>query len=228
MGRRKAILAVTKRHDLTKIKELMQIVLDYLQYEEAMKLYQHFKCREPIMPCLRAKDMYEGIEGVKDQKNMDCQKLIKKSNIKTWYFPFEEINYFHVRFFVLLDLYNSISKSEYNTIKWQCPICKVYNEYFSGYFNGGVDMYHGKKHIREGKNYLCECTITRNLSAQRKIGARYILAMDSICVVNPDIEGMEQILYDMREYYSENRDLWSEKELMKAKKRAARFADDIY
>src|ERR1700749_3504245 len=53
------IIKYKKKHSIIYITPICQIIVDYLQYEEAMVVYFWLRCSEPVRPCIDISNITE-------------------------------------------------------------------------------------------------------------------------------------------------------------------------
>lgn len=92
------IIRYKPKHPILFIKSLMQVVTNYLQYEEASEVYEYFQVEKPSRPM---------VELSKEWK--------VDPNVNIWYIPYERG--FHVTE-KDLDKFLKVEK-----IMWECPNC---------------------------------------------------------------------------------------------------------
>jgi hypothetical protein len=166
------------RHLLFKTIALCQVILDYLQFEDAILIYNSFKCKQPDRPCLSTKL----IHNLLTTKN--ALPLSISPNIEKWYIPHEEIEISNNK----LD-FICVVKLPSTDIYWQCPDCQEYKRIefrlgnkIGNYAHKGFAL----KTVYWKANYLCICSAEKLVKKEKfkfyNIEEKFIVS--TMCIAN--------------------------------------------
>lgn len=155
------IIQYINKHPLFKSNLLPKIILDYLQYEEAIQIYYLLHCKEPIRPCISTELLHD----IPKVKTGEFLPWLISPNVKTWYIPSGEI-----RINTKMLAYLSLLKPDYSTIFWQCPECKEYRK-IENEFNRKKGLFAYKGFVlttpRWSANYLCACSAKKLITSEK-------------------------------------------------------------
>jgi hypothetical protein len=169
------IVRYQPNHQILYIKDIMQLITNYLQYEDGMKVYRYFKVQEPIRPLIIPnKNLGRGIFGTEfiigeASFHIDESKL---NDIEKWYIPFSSEYKLTCK---ILEFLNDIIKSN---IYLQCGECKEYIELekkiekrqVGGVIKNGVGKYVDEEYFKTYiKTYEDKSQEAQVINARRKL-----------------------------------------------------------
>jgi hypothetical protein len=157
------IIQYINKHPLFRSILLSQLILDYLQYEEAIQIYSLLHCKEPIKPCIPTQLLHNILE----LKTGEYLPWLISPSVNIWYIPNGKI-----RISNKILGYLSLFKPRHSSLLWQCPDCKEYRKIESE-FNTKKGLYGHKGFMlitsRWSAAYLCDCS-AKKLIASEKMG----------------------------------------------------------
>jgi hypothetical protein len=169
------IIKHVKKHQILFVKDVMNIIADFLQYEDVIELYEYFRIEKPIMPTfLMSLD-----KTFEYPFNFNKNQQLK--HIKNIYVKYEEEYPITVNFLNRLGAFSSLN----HILNLECPLCRKFINFepeemsWTYYINDGKS----DKHI-EYKYPVFEITTRHYSLSMEALGIKRLQYHLCDCVID--------------------------------------------